>query len=159
MSEDIHDGVDDDVEMMKTKALLEIQKQARARQSRDDALKALGGKALTLTDSDFFSTVGKFPLMLVDFWAPWCGPCRMVSPAVDQLAEQYSGRVAFGRVNVDENQRTAAHFGVQGIPTLMLFKDGNAVDQLVGAYPKGIIDSRIRMHLENDPGRADGAYR
>lgn len=159
MSDDTAGGVDNDIEMMKMKALHEIQKQARARQSEDDALKALGGKAITLTDSDFFSTVGKYPLILVDFWAPWCAPCRMVSPAVDQLAEQYSGKVAFGRVNVDENQRTAARFGVQGIPTLMLFRNGKAVDQLVGAYPKNIIDSRIRMHLGDDSSGSVGAYR
>ena len=157
MSTDAHDGGDDEVEMMKMKALHEIQKQARARQTQDDALKALGGKAITLTDSDFFATVGKYPLMLVDFWAPWCVPCRMVSPAVDQLAQQYTGKVAFGRVNVDENQRTAAQFGVQGIPTLMLFKHGRAIDQLVGAYPKNIIDSRIRLYLGSGSG-AGGAY-
>ena len=159
MSGDVLDGSDHDVEMMKLKALREIQRQARAKQSREEALKELGGKAITLTDFDFYHTVAKYPLILADYWAPWCGPCRMVSPAVDQLAEQYSGRVAFGRVNVDENQRTAAHFGVQGIPTLMLFKDGNAVDQLVGAYPKGVIDSRIRMHLGTESGGSGGGYR
>lgn len=150
---------DDEVEVMKMKALHEIQRQARAKQGQDEALKALGGRAATLTDSDFFSTVGKYPLMLVDFWAPWCAPCRMVSPVVDQLAQEYAGRVAFGRLNVDENQRTAGQFGVQGIPTLMLFKGGKAVDQLVGAYPKNVIDSRIRMHLGTGYGSPDGAYR
>ena len=158
MVTEISDGNDDEIEMMKMKAMHEIQKQVRVRQSQDEALKALGGKAVTLTDSDFFSTVGKYPLMLVDFWAPWCVPCRMVSPAVDQLAEQYTGKVAFGRVNVDENQRTAAQFGVQGIPTLMLFKHGRAIDQLVGAYPKNIIDSRIKLHLGGSSGSSGGAY-
>lgn len=109
---------------------------------------ALGGKAVDLTDDDFDSEVRKHPLMLVDFWAPWCMPCKMVSPTVDQLAQQYAGRVAFGRVNVDDNPVTASQFGIQSIPTLMLFKRGRSIDQLVGAYPKNTIESRIKAHLE-----------
>lgn len=112
---------------------------------------ALAGRAVDLTDADFRSQVGKYPLMLVDFWAPWCMPCRMVSPTVDQLAKDYEGKVAFGRVNVDENPVTANRFGIQSIPTLMLFQRGKSVDQLVGAYPKNVIESRIRAHLGGPP--------
>lgn len=107
----------------------------------------LGGEAADLTDADFESEVGGHPLMLVDFWAPWCMPCRMVSPTVDELARKYEGKVAFGRVNVDENPVTASRFGIQSIPTLMLFSHGRSVDQLIGAYPKNVIESRIEAHL------------
>ena len=118
---------------------------------------ALGGKAVDLTDSDFSAEVAKYPLMLVDFWAPWCMPCRMVSPTVDELAKEYEGKVAFGRVNVDDNPETANRFGIQSIPTLMLFRRGRSVDQLIGAYPKNAIDSRIKTHLAKGPAPDQGA--
>ncbi|MFL6331370.1 MAG: thioredoxin, partial [Nitrososphaeraceae archaeon] len=98
-------------------------------------------------DSNFGSEVAKYPIMLVDFWAPWCGPCRMVSPIIEQLAKEYSGKIAFGKVNVDDNQRIAASFGIQSIPTLMLFKDGKAVDIIVGAMPKAQIEMKLKQQL------------
>jgi thioredoxin 1 len=149
---EIPNGRDDEVEEIKSRTLRKMQKEAKVRQNQVEAAKTLGGKAIDLTDSNFYSTVNKYPLMLIDFWAPWCMPCRMVSPAVDELAKQYTGRVAFGRVNVDENPITANQFGVQGIPTLMLFQHGKAVDRLVGAYPKNMIDAQIRAHLGSDSG-------
>ena len=100
-----------------------------------------------LTDSNFASEVTKYPIMLVDFWAPWCGPCKMVSPIIEQLSREYSGRVAFGKVNVDENQRIAASFGIQSIPTLMIFKGGKAVDVIIGAMPKAQIEMKLKQQL------------
>lgn len=145
-------------EALKERTPRDIQGEVGVEQAQTEASNALGGKAVDLSDSDFSSEVSKYPLMLVDFWAPWCMPCRMVSPAVDQLAKQYSGTVAFGRVNVDENPVTANKFRIQSIPTLMLFQHGNPIDQLVGAYPKNVIDSRIKARLGNDPRTAEGAY-
>lgn len=148
---EIPNGTDNEIEEIRSRTLHKMQKEAQVRQNEVEALKALGGKVMDLMDSNFYSTVNKYPLMLIDFWAPWCMPCRMVSPAVDQLAKQYTGRVAFGRVNVDENPITANQFGVQGIPTLMLFQHGRALDRMVGAYPKNMIDAQIRAHLGNEP--------
>ena len=74
--------------------------------------------------------------VLVDFWAPWCGPCKMIAPVLDELAGEFAGRVAIAKVNVDDHQQHAAQFRVQGIPTMILFKDGREVDRLVGAAPK-----------------------
>ncbi|MDG6905069.1 MAG: thioredoxin [Nitrososphaerota archaeon] len=156
MSSDIGNNDQDEIENIKMKTLHEMQKQVKIQQAHTEALKALGGKPIDLADSNFFSEVSKYPLMLIDFWAPWCGPCRMVSPTVDQLAKQYSDKIAFGRVNVDENPMTASQFGIQGIPTLLIFQHGKAVDGLVGAYPKNMIESRLKAHLGNSS--TTGAY-
>jgi thioredoxin len=145
-------------EALKERASDDIQRKASTRQTQIGDLKAMGGKAVDLSDSDFDSEVSKYPLMLVDFWAPWCMPCRMVSPAVDQLAQQYAGKVGFGRVNVDENPVVANQFGIQSIPTLMLFQHGKAIDHLIGAYPKNVIDARIKEHLGKHPSPPEEAH-
>jgi thioredoxin 1 len=133
---------DDELEAIKHKKLAELQKEAATK-----AMMSSISEPIVLTDSNFASEVTKCPIMLVDFWAPWCGPCRMVSPIIEQLSREYSGRVAFGKVNVDENQRIAASFGIQSIPTLMIFKGSKAVDVIIGAMPKGQIEMKLKQQL------------
>jgi thioredoxin 1 len=133
---------DDELESIKNKKLAELQKEADTK-----AMMSSITEPLVLTDSNFASEVTKYPIMLVDFWAPWCGPCRMVSPIVEQLSREYSGRVAFGKVNVDENQRIATSFGIQSIPTLMIFKGSKAVEVMVGAMPKAQIEMKLKQQL------------
>ena len=133
---------DDELEAIKNKKLAELQKEAATK-----AMMSSVTEPIVLTDSNFASEVAKYPVMLVDFWAPWCGPCRMVSPIIEQLSREYSGRVAFGKVNVDENQRTAASFGIQSIPTLMIFKGSKAVDIIIGAMPKAQIEMKLKQQL------------
>ena len=97
-----------------------------------------------VTDQDFEEAVIKSTLpVLVDLWAPWCGPCRMVAPVVDKLAERYQGKFKFYRLNVDENPQTASKYGVMSIPTLIFFKSGKAVDTVVGAVPERVLQPKI----------------
>jgi thioredoxin 1 len=90
-----------------------------------------------ISDANFESEVLKSPVpVLIDFWAPWCGPCRAIAPIVDQLADEYAGKLKIVKMNVDDNPRTPANYGVRGIPNLILFKDGQVQQQIVGAVPK-----------------------
>jgi thioredoxin len=107
------------------------------------------GNILTLTDADFDAQVKGQPLVVVDFWAEWCGPCRVVAPVLEELAGEYSGRLVVSKVNVDENRQTAAKFGIRSIPTLLFFKDGSRVDQVIGAHPKGTIKAKIEQLLND----------
>jgi thioredoxin 1 len=147
----MHMNSDDELEAIKNKKLAELQKEADTK-----AMMSSITEPLVLTDSNFASEVTKYPILLVDFWAPWCGPCRMVSPIVEQLSREYSGRVAFGKVNVDENQRIATSFGIQSIPTLMIFKGSKAVDVMVGAMPKAQIEMKLKQQLLSN---SDSIYR
>jgi len=103
---------------------------------------------LNLDDSNFTQTINKFPLLLVDFWAPWCGPCRMMSPLIDQIGKEYMSKLVVGKVNVDENPTISRQFGISSIPTLILFKRGKAVNKIIGSVSKNKIDEMVRMHLE-----------
>lgn len=143
-SHEPHTMFDDEIEAINQKKMAELQKAAEARA----ALSAITAPVY-LTDSNFAGEVAKYPVLLVDFWAPWCGPCRMVAPAIDQLAREYSGKVVFGKLNVDENPRVAGSFGVQSIPTMMVFKNGKVVDVIVGAMSKGAIETKLKQHLSS----------
>ncbi len=101
---------------------------------------------LTVTDADFDNTVGKYDTIVVDCWAPWCGPCRMVGPVIDELAKEMQGKIVFGKLNVDENPNTSQRHNIMSIPTLLIFKNGKLVDQLVGAYPKEELKKKLEVH-------------
>ena len=109
----------------------------------------MAGKIVKLTDADFDEKVKSESLILVDFWAEWCGPCRVIAPVLEELAGDYSGRLTIGKVNVDENRQTAARFGIRSIPTLLFFRDGARVDQVIGAHPKGTLKGKIDQLLLN----------
>ncbi|MHB8566495.1 MAG: thioredoxin [Nitrososphaerales archaeon] len=137
---------DDDIERINKKKLEEI----LARKSEPSPIV----KPMVLTDENFTSEVSRHHVMVVDFWAPWCGPCKMVGPIIEELAIEYAGKVSFGKLNVDENPKISGMFRVQSIPTILLFNNGKAVDGLVGAVPKSYIESKIRPYLsgkESEP--------
>jgi thioredoxin 1 len=103
---------------------------------------------VTVTDENFSEVVGGAGnLVMVDFWAVWCGPCRLVAPIVESLADQYAGQVTVGKVDVDSNPRLSSQFNVRSIPSLLFFRDGQVVDTVVGAVPKPVLERKIQEHL------------
>lgn len=104
--------------------------------------------ALEITDSNFEEVVMKSDKpVLVDFWAEWCGPCRMVGPVVEELAKDYEGKAVIGKVNVDENPEISVRFGIRNIPALLFFKNGEIVDKQIGAVPKSVLNEKLEKQL------------
>ncbi len=104
--------------------------------------------AVAVTDATFADEVEQAKgLTVVDFWAEWCGPCRMVAPILDELAGEYAGKAKVTKLDVDSNQRTAMRFNVRSIPTILFFKDGKVVDQVIGAVPKGKLAEKFQQHV------------
>lgn len=103
--------------------------------------------ALEITDSNFKELLAEGKPVVVDFWAPWCGPCKMVGPIVDELAKQYEGQVIMGKCDVDENTELPAEFGIRNIPTVLFFKDGAMVDKQVGAVAKPAFEEKVKKLL------------
>ncbi len=102
---------------------------------------------ITLDDAHFNEEVKKHSLMLIDCWAVWCGPCRMIAPVIDELAQEYTDRLVIAKLNVDENPQTAEQFGVMSIPTLLIMKNGVEVDRIIGAVPKHFIEEKLKKHM------------
>ena len=102
------------------------------------------GKAVEITDSNFNDVVNN-GVVLVDFWAEWCGPCRMIAPMIEELASEYDGKATIGKLDVDNNQESSVKFGVRSIPTLLIFKDGEIVDRHVGAVGKDILAKSLSL--------------
>ena len=104
-------------------------------------------KALEISDSNFNEIVSKNSVVLVDFWAEWCGPCRMIAPMIEELANEYNGKAVVGKLDVDNNQESSIKFGVRSIPTLLVFKNGELVDRHVGAVPKDTLSKSLDSNL------------
>jgi thioredoxin 1 len=105
-------------------------------------------KPVQITDATFEKEVLKSDIpVLVDFWAPWCGPCQMIAPAIEELAAEFDGKVKITKMNTDDNF-TASQFGIRGIPTLLIFKQGQVVDQIVGAVPKSMISEKLKYYTQ-----------
>ena len=105
------------------------------------------GKTLELNDSNFEEALKGDKPVLVDFWAEWCGPCKMIGPVVEELAGDYEGRAIVAKVNVDENPEVAGKYGIRSIPTLLVFKGGEIVDKQVGAVPKSVLDQKLAAQV------------
>lgn len=129
----------DELESIRQRKMEELQRTLQERQ--------FPAAPITLTDTDLDLSVSKYPLMVVDCWAQWCGPCRMLSPVIDELAVELQGKVVFGKLNVDENKMTAVKFGITSIPAMLVFKDGKPVDRIIGAVPKQRIIEKLQPFM------------
>ena len=135
---------DEEIEAIKQRKIAELQKSL----ALNTAMSSIR-EPITLTDSNFKNELSKYPILLIDFWAPWCGPCRMISPIIEQLAKEYTGRIVFAKVNIDENRMITQSFGIQSIPTMIIFKNGKAVDIIVGAIPKAQLETRLHRQISS----------
>ena len=103
---------------------------------------------LELTEGNFDEVITSYPLLVVDCWAPWCAPCRMVAPVIEELANDYQGKITFAKLNVDDNQSVAMRFQIMSIPTLLIFKNGVLVDQKLGAMPRPMLEPELTKHIQ-----------
>ncbi len=135
------------------KTMVELDKELEEirRRKMAEMTKKAGGDwpsaPVEVSDSNFDEFIKKYNTVVVDCWAPWCGPCRMVAPVVDALAKDLSGKVAFGKLNTDNNQKIALRFYIEAIPTLLVFKNGEMVDRIIGAMPKDALMQKLKPHL------------
>jgi len=136
---DIDNEEDKVIEEIKKKKMEKIMKKTNERVEDE-----YPDKPVVVDEKNFDEFISKYPNVMVDCWAEWCGPCRMVAPVVEDLAKEYQGKVVFGKLNTDENNRLAMKFGIMAIPTFIFFKNGKKVDMMVGAVPKEAFDQKIR---------------
>ena len=151
------DGYNKELETLRERRMEELRASANAQDTSDlknqeelkmsEAGADWPGEPVNVSDSEFNGFIGKYPYVIVDCWAPWCGPCRMLGPVIDELAGDYKGKIVFGKLNTDENQATAMAHGIMSIPTLLFFKNGELVDKTMGAMPKEALEPKIQSHL------------
>ncbi len=121
----------------------------RKRKMKEMERKFFGGKEvidkpIQVTDKTFAQVIGAHPAVVIDFWGQWCPPCHIIAPIIEELAKDYAGKVVFGKLNVDENKAIAVRYSITAIPTLLFFKNGKLVDQVLGAVPKQHLDQKIK---------------
>jgi len=139
---------DKELERIRLKKLKEMLKRQTLKEKRAvEKQRKIIDKPLELTDSTFTEFVQNNPFVVVDCWAPWCGPCLMVAPIIEELAKEYAGKIVFGKLNVDENPITASRYQIMSIPTLLVFRNGKLVDTIIGAMPKEMLEARITRFL------------
>ncbi len=129
----------DELEILRKKKLEELRKRYMEGEKQETP-----DKPLEVNDANFEEIIIKHKNVAIDCWAPWCGPCLMIAPVIEELAKELKGKVVFGKLNVDENQRTAMRFNIMSIPTILLFKDGKLVDRIIGAMPKEFIVEKLK---------------
>ncbi len=129
---------DAEIEKIRSKKMREMAKKSEGRQEISTPI--------IVTDADFSEIIKKHKIIVIDCWAAWCGPCRIIAPVIDELAKEYAGEIVFGKLNVDENPAIASQFNIMGVPTLLIMKNGAEVDRIVGAAPKSLIQNRLKQY-------------
>jgi len=137
--------MDNELDEIKKKKLEQIKR--RYMNGGNNMNEEMPNTPINITDVIFNESVKKYQMIVIDCWAPWCGPCRMIHPIVEELAKEMQGKIVFGKLNVDENRATAAQFGIMSIPSLLVFKNGELVDRIVGAMPKEMLMAKLNPHL------------
>jgi len=132
--------MDEEISAIRQKKMREIMTAANQEKTKAD----WPGTPVEITDANFDSMTKQYGSIVIDCWAPWCGPCRMLAPTIETLAKENKGKVVFGKLNTDENMAIATKFGIMSIPTLLFFKNGKLVDKMIGAVPKQYIEERIK---------------
>nr|QNO56550.1 thiol-disulfide oxidoreductase ResA [Methanosarcinales archaeon ANME-1 ERB7] len=133
-----------EIERLKERKMREMEEEMKAMKAGGAEGEGMIDRPLIMDDASFVETVRKYPLIIVDCWAAWCGPCKMVAPVIEELAKKYAGKVVFGKLNVDENPKIASEFGIMAIPTLFIFKNGEPVDVIQGAMPKPYFEAKLK---------------
>ena len=133
--------MNDDLDEIKKRKMEQLKKQYlnRGNNMEENSLNT----PINITDADIDENIRKYQTVAVDCWAPWCGPCRMVGPVIEDLAKEMQGKIVFGKLNVDENRATSAKYGIMSIPTLLVFKNGELVDRIIGAMPKEMLKAKL----------------
>jgi thioredoxin 1 len=133
-----------EIEQIRLRKMEEMMRQSASGLSSKDGYP---DSPVVVRDTEFEGLVNKYPYVVVDCWAPWCGPCRMLAPTVDELARDYAGKVVFAKLNTDENIDTAGKYRIMSIPTLLFFKNGKLIDKAIGAMPRSMLESQVKKHL------------
>ena len=137
--------MNDELDEIKKRKMEQLKKQYLYRGNNME--EKLLNTPIHITDADIDENIGKYQTVAVDCWAPWCGPCRMVEPVIADLAKEMQGKIVFGKLNVDENRATSAKYGIMSIPTLLVFKNGELVDRIIGAMPKEMLKAKLNPYL------------
>jgi thioredoxin 1 len=133
-----------DVELEK---LRQVKLREMLKKSKSVEEEPLINKPVEVSDATFNEIVQNHPLVVIDCWAAWCGPCRMIAPIIEELAQEYAGKVVFGKMNVDKNRAVTMHYQIMSIPTLIVFSHGKLVDRITGALPKPVLEAQITRYL------------
>ena len=135
--------MDNELEEIKKRKLEQLKKQYM---NGGKKMENMPNTPIKITDADFDEAVKKYDAIVIDCWAPWCGPCRIVGPVIDELANEMQGKIVFGKLNVDENPAISGKHQIMSIPTMLVFKNGNLVDRLIGALPKEELQKKLELY-------------
>jgi thioredoxin 1 len=138
--------MDEELEHLKIKKLEQL-KNKYVNTNGENKMTDMPNTPIKISDADINDQISNFNTLIVDCWAPWCAPCRILGPVIDELAKELQGQIVFGKLNVDENQQTSLKYGIMSIPSLLVFKNGELIDTIVGAMPKPMLKAKIALYM------------